>query len=96
MMCATHQVDTQPNEARNVLTCEDEDSVEDSVGEDGGDGDIVELKIVIMIGMIKNRNFRRGYFVFETERKRVSYFELENIWSEKDKENREGKYLTED
>ena len=93
-MCATCQVDTKPDETRNVLTCEDEDAVK--VGEDVGDGDIVGLKIVIMIGMIKNRNFRRRYFVFETERKRVSYFELENIWSEKDKENSEGKYLTED
>ena len=63
MMCATHQVDTKPNEARNVLTCEDEDSVEDSVGEDGGDGDIVGLKIVIMIVMIKKRNLRRRYFL---------------------------------
>ena len=76
------------------MTCEDEDAVE--VGEDVGDGDIVGLKIVIMIVMIKKRNLRRRYFLFETERKRVSYFELENIWSEKGKENREGKYLTED
>ena len=55
-----------------------------------GDGDKAGLKIVIVIVMVKKRNLRRRYFLFETERKRVSYFELENIWSEKGKENREG------
>ena len=46
----------KPDETRNVLTCEDEDAVEDSVGEDVSDGDIVGLKIVIMIVMIKKGN----------------------------------------
>ena len=47
---------------------------------------------MIMIAMIKKENLRRRYFYFRRNG-RVSYFSWK-IWSEKEKENSAGKYLT--
>ena len=80
MMCATRQVGTDPDETRNVLTCQDVGNGED---EDG-------LKIVIMIAMIKKES---GEGTFILDGMEECHILAGKIWSEKEKENSAGKYL---